>query len=92
MEIVAWFLPQLTTQVFPFFEIPDSAIRFVGIALAVSFPIAMSLSWLYEFTLEGMFAPKILIRLRRDRHVARRAEFSILAFRDAPARDPDVDL
>ena len=52
--VVAWFLTQLTTQVFPFFEIPNSAIRFVVIALAVGFPIAMSLSWLYEFTPEGI--------------------------------------
>jgi hypothetical protein len=39
--VVAWFLTQLTTQVFPFFEIPDSAVRFVVIALAAGFPIAM---------------------------------------------------
>jgi hypothetical protein len=36
--VVAWFLTQLTTQVFPFFEIPNSAVRFVVIALAVGFP------------------------------------------------------
>ena len=52
--IVAWFLTQLTTQVFPFFEIPNSAIRFVVIALALGFPIAMCLSWIYEFTPEGI--------------------------------------
>ena len=48
--VVAWFFTQLTTQVFPFFEIPNSAVRFVVIALAVGFPIAMLLSWVYEFT------------------------------------------
>src|SRR5207245_5635198 len=52
--VVAWFLTQLTTQVFPFFEIPNSAVRFVVIALAIGFPIAMLLSWLYEFIPEGM--------------------------------------
>src|SRR2546430_14207617 len=52
--IVAWFLTQLTTQVFPFFEIPNSAIRFVVIALAAGFPIAMCLAWLYELTPEGI--------------------------------------
>jgi TolB-like protein/Tfp pilus assembly protein PilF len=52
--VVAWFLTQLATQVFPFFEIPNSAIRFVVIALALGFPIAMSLSWLYELTPEGI--------------------------------------
>src|SRR5436305_4221669 len=53
-EVVAWFLTQLTTQVFPFFEIPNSAMRFVVIALAVGFPIAMFLSWLYELTPKGI--------------------------------------
>jgi TolB-like protein len=52
--VVAWFLTQLTTQVFPFFEIPNSAVRFVVIALAIGFPIAMLLSWLYELTPEGI--------------------------------------
>jgi TolB-like protein/Flp pilus assembly protein TadD len=52
--VVAWFLTQLTTQVFPFFEIPNSAVRFVVLALAVGFPIAMLLSWLYELTPEGI--------------------------------------
>jgi TolB-like protein len=52
--VVAWFLTQLTTQVFTFFEIPNSAVRFVVIALAVGFPIAMLLSWVYEFTPEGV--------------------------------------
>ena len=52
--VVAWFLTQLTTQVFPFFEIPNSAVRFVVIALAAGFPIAMLLSWVYEFTPEGV--------------------------------------
>src|SRR5213083_2489945 len=52
--VVAWFLTQLTTQVFPFFEIPNFAVRFVVIALAVGFPIAMLLAWVYEFTPEGV--------------------------------------
>src|SRR5207247_1178539 len=52
--VVAWFLTQLTTQVFPFFEIPNSAERFVVIALTIGFPIAMLLAWVYEFTPEGV--------------------------------------
>jgi TolB-like protein len=52
--VVAWFITQLTTQVLPLFEIRNSAMRFVVIALAVGFPIAMLLSWVYEFTPEGI--------------------------------------
>ncbi|CEF48716.1 unnamed protein product [uncultured bacterium] len=52
--VVAWFLTQLTTQVLPLFEIPNYAVRFVVVALAVGFPIAMLLAWVYEFTPEGI--------------------------------------
>lgn len=52
--VVAWFLTQLTTQVFPFFDIPNASIRLVVILLALGFPVAMALSWLYEFTPEGI--------------------------------------
>ena len=52
--VVAWFLTQLTTQVLPLFEIPNSAMRFVVIALVVGFPIAMLLAWVYELTPEGV--------------------------------------
>ena len=37
-----------------FLKIPNSAVRFVVIALAIGFPIAMLLSWVYEFTPEGV--------------------------------------
>jgi hypothetical protein len=40
--VVAWFRTQLTTQVFPFFKIPNSAVGFVVIAFALGFPIANS--------------------------------------------------
>src|SRR5205814_1427172 len=38
---------------FPFFDIPNSAVRFVIVVLLTGFPIAMLVSWLYEFTGEG---------------------------------------
>ena len=62
--IVAWFLTQLTTQVFPFFEIPNSAVRFVVIALAIGFPIAMLVSWVYEFTAEGIVRTEHLYQIQ----------------------------
>jgi len=51
--MVAWLLTQVATQVFPFFDIPNSAVRLVIVALLLGFPIAMLLAWLYEFTGEG---------------------------------------
>ncbi len=50
----AWLLAQITTQIFPFFNIPNSAVRFVIVALVLGFPIAMALAWIYELTPEGI--------------------------------------
>jgi hypothetical protein len=41
----AWLIAQITTQIFPFSNVPNSAVRFVIIALALGFPIAMALRW-----------------------------------------------
>ena len=38
----------------PVFDIPNSVIRWVIIALMIGFPAAILLSWLYEFTPEGI--------------------------------------
>ena len=39
--VVAWLLIQIATQVFPFLQIPDWAIRLVIMLLALVFPIAL---------------------------------------------------
>jgi len=52
--MVAWLLTQVATQVFPFFDVPNSAVRFVIVALVIGFPIAMILAWIYELTPEGL--------------------------------------
>ena len=38
--VVGWLLIQVATQVFPFFEIPNWAVRLVVLAIIVGFPIA----------------------------------------------------
>src|SRR5437899_1198969 len=50
----AWLLAQIATQIFPFFNVPNLAVRFVIIALVLGFPIAMALSWIYELTPQGI--------------------------------------
>ncbi len=50
----AWLLAQIATQIFPFFDVPNSAVRFVIVSLVFGFPIAMVLSWMYELTPEGV--------------------------------------
>src|SRR5262249_62193972 len=67
---------QLTTQIFPFFEIPNSAVRFVVIALAIGFPIAMLRAWVYEFTPEGVVRTEDLSRHKQDRFSVLSGRFS----------------
>jgi adenylate cyclase len=52
--VVSWLLIQIATQVFPFFEIPNWAIRLVVLVLVLGFPVALLLSWAFEITPEGI--------------------------------------
>ena len=52
--IVSWLLIQIATQVFPFFEIPNWAVRLVVLLLIIGFPIALFLAWAFEITPEGI--------------------------------------
>jgi TolB-like protein/Tfp pilus assembly protein PilF len=52
--VVAWLLMQIATQVFPFLEIPNWAIRLVIMLLALGFPIALIIAWAFELTPEGL--------------------------------------
>src|SRR5438132_4375329 len=52
--IVAWLLIQVATQVFPFFEIPNWAVRLVVLLLILGFPIALLRAWAFEITPEGI--------------------------------------
>jgi hypothetical protein len=52
--VVSWLLIQVATQVFPFFEIPNWAVRFVVLLLILGFPVALILSWAFEITPEGI--------------------------------------
>ena len=52
--VVAWLLTQLATQVFPFFDVPNWAVRLSVFVLALGFPIAVILAWAFELTPEGI--------------------------------------
>src|SRR4029453_13578908 len=52
--VIAWLLTQIATQVFPFLEIPNWAIRLVIILLIIGFPVALILAWAFELTPEGI--------------------------------------
>jgi serine/threonine-protein kinase len=52
--VVAWVLMQIATQVFPFLEIPNWAIRLVIMLIMIGFPIALVIAWAFELTPEGL--------------------------------------
>jgi len=52
--VVAWLLMQIATQVFPFLEIPNWAIRLVIMLVVIGFPIALVIAWAFELTPEGL--------------------------------------
>jgi RNA polymerase sigma factor (sigma-70 family) len=52
--VVAWLLMQVASQIFPFFEIPDWAVRLVVLLLIIGFPVALILAWAFELTPEGI--------------------------------------
>jgi TolB-like protein/Tfp pilus assembly protein PilF len=52
--VVGWLLVQVVTQVFPFFEIPNWAVRLIVLAIVIGFPIALVIAWAFELTPEGL--------------------------------------
>src|SRR5713226_2922602 len=52
--VVGWLLVQVTTQVFPIFEIPNWALRLIVFAIVIGFPIALVIAWAFELTPEGL--------------------------------------
>src|SRR5213595_3592199 len=69
--VIAWLLMQIATQVFPFLEIPNWAIRLVIMLLALGFPIALIIAWAFELTPEGLkrteFADELPTKAPRNR-------------------------
>src|SRR5204862_7944816 len=72
--VVGWLLIQVATQVFPFFEIPNWAVRLVILLLMLGFPVALILAWAFELTPEGIkltedISPDKSIRHRTGRRI-----------------------
>jgi TolB-like protein/Tfp pilus assembly protein PilF len=69
--VVAWLLMQVASQIFPFFEIPNWAVRLVVLLLVIGFPVALMLAWAFELTPEGIkrteFADKLPTKAPRNR-------------------------
>jgi hypothetical protein len=52
--VVGWLLVQVATQVFPFFEIPNWAVRLVVLAIVMGFTVALVIAWAFELAPQGL--------------------------------------
>ncbi len=50
----AWALAQGIAQVFPVFDIPNGVVRLVVVLIVLGFPVALTLSWFFDFTRYGI--------------------------------------
>ncbi len=78
--VIAWLLMQIATQVFPFFEIPNWAVRLVVLLLIIGFPVALILAWAFELTPEGIKrAEDVDLGKSITRKSGRKLDFFIIA-------------
>jgi TolB-like protein/Tfp pilus assembly protein PilF len=52
--VAAWVAVQVASEVFPAFNIPEGAIRYVWVAALIGFPVAVLFSWKYDLTASGI--------------------------------------
>jgi TolB-like protein len=78
--VVAWLLMQIATQVFPFLEIPNWAIRLVIMLIVTGFPIALVIAWAFELTPEGLKRTEdVDLNKSIRRKTGRKLDFFIIA-------------
>jgi TolB-like protein/tetratricopeptide (TPR) repeat protein len=54
----AWIVIEVSSVFFPAWGIPDTALRFLFIAAALLFPVAIVFSWVFDITSEGIVRTK----------------------------------
>src|SRR6266700_587492 len=52
--VVGWLIAQISTQIFPFLEIPNWVVRLIIVLIAIGFPIALVIAWAFEITPQGI--------------------------------------
>ncbi len=78
--VLAWLLMQIASQIFPFFEIPNWAVRLVVLLLIIGFPVALILAWAFELTPEGIKrAEDVDVSKSITRKSGRKLDFFIIA-------------
>jgi hypothetical protein len=88
--VIAWLLMQIASQIFPFFQIPNWAVRLVVLLLILGFPIALVLAWAFELTPGGLRRTDVAdaLRKRPDGAFPPKKSIAVLPFENL-SRDPD---
>ena len=77
--VVAWLLVQVSDILLDTFEAPTRIMQAMVIALAVGFPIALILGWVYEITTEGVKrTEKFSADESASLHTSRKIDFTII--------------
>ncbi len=78
--VVAWLLIQVATQIFPFFDIPNWAVRLVVLLLALGFPVTLIMAWAFELTPEGLKrTDEVPVQQSIARSTRRKLDYAIIA-------------
>jgi TolB-like protein/tetratricopeptide (TPR) repeat protein len=79
--VTAWVLMQVADVVFPAWDIPDAAIRFLVGASLVGFPLALVFGWVFDITPDGIRRTQPAASSSELQHSLplRRADYLILA-------------
>jgi hypothetical protein len=52
--VAGWVAVQVASEIFPAFNIPDTAIRFVWMGVMLGFPLAVVVGWMYDISRQGI--------------------------------------
>src|SRR5438128_2090122 len=93
--VAGWALAQGIAQVFPVFDIPNWIVRLIVLLIVLGFPVALILSWLFDFTRYGIVrtpdaeSPAHKIDIIQPASSAEKS-IAVLPFHDlSPDRDHD---
>lgn len=76
--VAAWLVLQVADVILPNLGAPDWVFRIILLLLVIGFPIALAISWVYEFTTEGV-KRETEIEGATPRGVSRQLDFVIIA-------------
>jgi TolB-like protein/Tfp pilus assembly protein PilF len=77
--VAAWVVVQVASEIFPAFNIPEGAIRYVWAAVVVGFPVAVVFSWKYDFTASGIRRTPAADQDAAAIHSLTRVDYGVLA-------------